>query len=119
MTKSSRQSSGICPVSIEQALLPIVRLVDLQKSASTDCLVLIDSGIRPKLAPNSKTPEDFSIKHIAPGFINLMGIESPGLTCSLAIAEYVEQMVRKEVLGIGIGKGRNISAVGNIDEDWA
>ena len=41
------------------------------------------------------------------------------MTSSLAIAAHVEQVIRKEVLGIGIGSGRNISAVGNIDEDWA
>jgi len=28
-----------------------------------------------------------------PGWINLIGIESPGLTASLAIGEYVGQMV--------------------------
>lgn len=77
------------------------------------------SGIRPKLKPDTKTPEDFSITHIAPGFINLMGIESPGLTSSLAIAAYVEQMVRKEVFGLGIGRGKTISGVGRIEEDWA
>ena len=78
-----------------------------------------DSGIRPKLKSDSQTPEDFSIQHIAPGFINLMGIESPGLTSSLAIGAYVEQIMRKEVLGLGVGKGKSISGVGRIDEDWA
>jgi L-2-hydroxyglutarate oxidase LhgO len=29
-----------------------------------------------------------------PGFVNLIGIESPGLTASLAIAEYVRQMMK-------------------------
>jgi 2-hydroxyglutarate dehydrogenase len=81
-------------------------------------MCLVDSGIRPKLKPSSKTPEDFTIEHIAPGFINLMGIESPGLTSSMAIASYVEQIVRKQVLGLGVGSGRNISNVGSI-EDWA
>jgi len=33
-----------------------------------------------------------------PGFINLVGIESPGLTCSPAIAEMVADMV-DEILG--------------------
>ena len=28
-----------------------------------------------------------------PGFINLVGIDSPGLTSSLAIAKYVRKMV--------------------------
>lgn len=81
-------------------------------------LLFTDSGIRPKLQPSSTKPEDFSIQHIAPGFINLMGIESPGLTSSMAIASYVEQMVKKQVLGLGVGSGRNISNVGSLD-DWA
>lgn len=80
---------------------------------------LTDSGIRPKLKPDAKNPEDFSIKHIAPGFINLLGIESPGLTSSLAIGAYVEQLIRREVHGLGLGRGRHVSGVGNVDEDWA
>ncbi|MEP7173523.1 MAG: FAD-dependent oxidoreductase, partial [Aestuariivirga sp.] len=31
-------------------------------------------------------------QHGCPGIINLFGIESPGLTASLAIAEYVGEM---------------------------
>lgn len=51
-------------------------------------------GVRPKLSDRGMvTTNDFYIKEDLPGFINLMGIESPGLTSSMAIAEYVEQMV--------------------------
>ena len=89
-----------------------VQLTQPAKSAT-------DAGIRPKLMPNSKTPEDFSIKHVAPGFIDLLGIESPGLTSSLAIAEYVERLIRKEVHGLGVGSGKNVSAVGRVEDDWA
>eukprot|EP00614_Pseudopedinella_elastica_P018692 CAMPEP_0172648658 /NCGR_PEP_ID=MMETSP1068-20121228/241387_1 /TAXON_ID=35684 /ORGANISM="Pseudopedinella elastica, Strain CCMP716" /LENGTH=225 /DNA_ID=CAMNT_0013462987 /DNA_START=56 /DNA_END=734 /DNA_ORIENTATION=- len=51
-------------------------------------------GIRPKLqAPGESTFRDFSIQtsreHGLPGLVNLLGIESPGLTASLAIAKYV------------------------------
>ena len=51
------------------------------------------SGVRPKpFGPNDE-PSDFVIKNEAlagfPNFINLIGIESPGLTCSLAIGKYV------------------------------
>lgn len=60
---------------------------------------------------------DFSISQPLPGFINLAGIESPGLTSSLAIAEMVEGMVRKQ-LGLGRGSGRVISEGGSIDA-WA
>ena len=51
------------------------------------------SGIRPKLS--SIEFRDFVIKEESdngyPGFVNLLGIESPGLTSSLAIAEYVQE----------------------------
>lgn len=55
------------------------------------------AGIRPKLqAPNSP-PADFMIQtaaeHQIPGLINLFGIESPGLTASLAIANKVADYI--------------------------
>jgi len=50
------------------------------------------AGIRPKISPWN-LPQDFQIQepgtHGVPGLINLFGIESPGLTASLAIADYV------------------------------
>jgi len=52
------------------------------------------SGIRPKLqGPNEKF-HDFVIREDIPGFINLIGIESPGLTSAPAIARYVKQMIQ-------------------------
>ncbi|KIW15563.1 hypothetical protein PV08_05611 [Exophiala spinifera] len=63
-------------------------------------------GIRPKLSPGSsgtygkdgKGFEDFIIceEHGFPGFVNLLGIESPGLTSALAIAERVEDILYGE-----------------------
>lgn len=51
------------------------------------------SGIRPKLqGPNDKFC-DFVIREDLPGFINLVGIESPGLTSSPAIARLVKNML--------------------------
>ena len=51
------------------------------------------TGIRPKLAPAGGPATDFVIEgeeaHGLPGLVNLFGIESPGLTASLAIAEEV------------------------------
>jgi len=52
-------------------------------------------GIRPKLQGPEDDFKDFVIKEEVPGFINLMGIESPGLTSSLAIGRYVKEMVQK------------------------
>ena len=56
------------------------------------------AGIRPKLSPPGAPPADFRIDgpgtHGVPGIVNLFGIESPGLTASLAIAEAVGEIVR-------------------------
>ncbi len=47
-------------------------------------------GIRPKLrAPHEREERDFVISEDRPGLVNLVGIESPGLTSSLALAEEV------------------------------
>lgn len=55
------------------------------------------AGIRPKLSAAGGKADDFLIQgpdaHGAPGLVNLFGIESPGLTASLAIGEYVADMV--------------------------
>lgn len=50
------------------------------------------SGIRPKLiGPDDDFFQDFVIREEEgfPGFVNLLGIESPGLTSSMAIGKYV------------------------------
>lgn len=51
------------------------------------------SGIRPKIVPAGKPGQDFVVQgpqtHGVPGLINLFGIESPGLTASLALADHV------------------------------
>jgi len=51
------------------------------------------SGIRPKTAGPGEPASDFLIQgpraHGVPGLVNLFGIESPGLTASLALAEAV------------------------------
>ncbi|MCM8611347.1 NAD(P)/FAD-dependent oxidoreductase [Accumulibacter sp.] len=51
------------------------------------------SGVRPKLAGRAAPAADFLIQgplqHGIPGLVNLFGIESPGLTACLAIADHV------------------------------
>ena len=58
------------------------------------------SGIRPKLNPITEKPADFIIQNTVAnditGLINLFGIESPGLTASLAIAEIIESYITKQ-----------------------
>ncbi|MCW4051419.1 MAG: NAD(P)/FAD-dependent oxidoreductase [Candidatus Bathyarchaeota archaeon] len=72
---------------------PTVKLEDLHPDMS---------GVRSKLQGPGDPVIDFVIKHEEdrglPGFINLVGIESPGLTSSPTIAEMVKGMV-DEYLG--------------------
>lgn len=51
------------------------------------------AGIRPKLQGPNNISHDFVIREDAPGFVNLVGIESPGLTASPAIARIVQKMI--------------------------
>ncbi|MFN7055007.1 NAD(P)/FAD-dependent oxidoreductase [Hyphomonas sp.] len=54
------------------------------------------AGVRPKLVPKGAPSGDFRIEgpeaHGSAGLINLLGIESPGLTSSLSIAEHVAEL---------------------------
>lgn len=58
-------------------------------SLDTERLVPAYAGIRPKLQGPSQTPCDFTIDIHDSGLVNLYGIESPGLTSALAIAEHI------------------------------
>lgn len=75
--------------------LPFIELDDLWPDTS---------GIRPKLQGPDEGFRDFIIKgeteNNLPGFINLIGIESPGLTSSLSIARIVREMVESQTKGI-------------------
>lgn len=55
------------------------------------------SGIRPKTVPKGAPAQDFVIQgsavHGVPGLVNLFGIESPGLTASLALADEVMAVI--------------------------
>ncbi|MGA2407642.1 MAG: NAD(P)/FAD-dependent oxidoreductase [Bacteroidales bacterium] len=55
------------------------------------------AGIRPKIQKPGEPLRDFYIMDEAkrgyPGFINLIGMESPGLTSSIAIAKYVKKLI--------------------------
>jgi L-2-hydroxyglutarate oxidase LhgO len=64
----------------------------------TDALVADYSGCRPKLTGPGTPTEDFRIDtstiHRIPGLINLFGIESPGLTSALSIADHVTKIAK-------------------------
>lgn len=70
--------------------LPLLELEDLEPEFA---------GIRPKLQAPGEVFRDFIIAHEEklgfPGLINLIGIETPGLTASPAIARYVAGMVKE------------------------
>jgi len=70
--------------------LPAIELEDLTPEFA---------GIRTKLQAPGEAFRDFVIAHEEqagfPGLINLIGIESPGLTASPAIAQYVGKMVKE------------------------
>ncbi len=55
------------------------------------------AGIRPKICGPGEPAADFLIQgpalHGVPGLVNLLGIESPGLTASLAIGQMVAELV--------------------------
>jgi L-2-hydroxyglutarate oxidase LhgO len=54
------------------------------------------AGIRPKIVGPAEKAVDFVVQgpreHGVPGLVNLFGIESPGLTAALAIADYVRDL---------------------------
>jgi len=64
--------------------------------------IQVDSaGIRPKLQGPKDPFRDFVIRHEADrglfGFIDLIGVESPGLTAAPAIGEFVSEIYENEI----------------------
>jgi L-2-hydroxyglutarate oxidase LhgO len=56
------------------------------------------AGIRPKLQAPGEPPRDFVVSEETerglPGFVDLIGIDSPGLTAALAIADHVAVLLK-------------------------
>jgi L-2-hydroxyglutarate oxidase LhgO len=75
-----------------ERFLPLIRQRHLQADSA---------GVRPKLQGPMDDFRDFVIRHEADrglwGFINLVGIESPGLTAAPAIAELVSEIYENEI----------------------
>jgi glycerol-3-phosphate dehydrogenase len=56
------------------------------------------SAVRSKITPpEEKAARDFIMREDVKNFINMIGIESPGLTSSPAIAKLVVQMIKKKI----------------------
>jgi L-2-hydroxyglutarate oxidase LhgO len=59
------------------------------------------AGIRPKIVGPGQKAADFVIEglreHGVAGLVSLFGIESPGLTATLAIGEWVTALLRQDV----------------------
>jgi L-2-hydroxyglutarate oxidase LhgO len=72
-------------------------VVKLFPQVKEDDLAPDQAGVRPKLQGPGEGVRDFVISEEStlglPGFINLIGIESPGLTACLAIAKYVGGLI--------------------------
>lgn len=93
-----------CDLSVNESRLPAAldEIEAYLPSIQKEKVQLDYSGIRPKLGKggavwkgSGKDFLDFVIRREEgfEGFVNLLGIESPGLTCSLAIAEMVDGLL--------------------------
>ena len=55
------------------------------------------AGVRPKIQQKGEKMKDWLIQgpkeHHHPGLVNMFGLESPGVTASLAVAEHVESLL--------------------------
>ena len=72
-----------------KTFLPFIEIGDLTAD---------QAGVRPKLQKPDDSVKDFIIKNEEekgyPNFINLIGIESPGLTSCMAIAKLVRELIK-------------------------
>lgn len=86
-------------VDVNQRNVFFTKALKLLPFLTEEDLIPDTAGIRPKLQGKDENFRDFVIREESdlgfPGFINLVGIESPGLTSAPAIAEYVAQIIKQ------------------------
>jgi glycerol-3-phosphate dehydrogenase len=71
---------------------------DLLPSIPLREIIYAFSSVRSKITPpEEKTSRDFIIKEDAENFVNMIGMESPGLTSSSAIAKMVAGMIQNSL----------------------
>ncbi len=95
---SEREDYDVDPAHLEEfyqaarTYLPFIEREDLQSDMA---------GMRPKIQAPDGPVADFVICHEKErglnGFVNLVGIESPGLTSCLSIAKMVKEMIQREI----------------------
>jgi glycerol-3-phosphate dehydrogenase len=70
---------------------------DLLPSIPLSQIIYGFSAVRSKITPpEEKTSRDFIIREDLENFINIIGMESPGLTASPAIAKLIVQIIKKK-----------------------
>ena len=89
-----RLDYSVCP-SLQPEFLAAARRI--WAGIEADALQPDYAGIRPKVRTDAGIAEDFVLSgpatHRLPGLVNLFGIESPGLTASLALGDMVAAML--------------------------
>lgn len=71
---------------------------DLLPSIPLNHIIYGFAAVRSKITPpEEKTSRDFIIREDLENFINMIGMESPGLTSSPAIAKLVVQMIKRKM----------------------
>ena len=71
---------------------------DLLPSIPLNHVIYGFAAVRSKITPpEEKTSRDFIIREDLENFINMIGMESPGLTSSPAIAKLIVQMIREKM----------------------
>ena len=82
----------------EKARLLVEGAKDLLPSIPLSQIIYGFAAVRSKITPpEERTSRDFIIREDLENFINMIGMESPGLTSSPAIAKLVVQMIKKKM----------------------